>query len=125
MAPEDVVSFRSTLVHDVTIVRATMVTDRYGNQVKDWENATRTTTKGWVSQQGAVGRPASLENIEMREAEVSSWMVYLMPNEDVTPYDRIEWEGISFEVEGPPNPAYSPRTRSVHHKEVRVRVVEG
>jgi hypothetical protein len=120
-----VVSFRRNLVHTVTVVRAPLVTDRYGNSEKNWANATRRTTKGWVSQQGAVGRPASLENIEGREAEVSSWMVYFMPGEDVTPYDRIEWEGKSFEVEGPTNPAYSARTRKVHHIEARIRAVEG
>lgn len=118
-------SYASTLVHDITIVRPGTTTDRYGNVTKDWTTATRRTVKGWVSQQGSIGNPATLEDLKGREAQVSNWILYLLPDEDVNGFDRIEWEGITFEAEGPINPAWSPRLKRRHHIEIQLKVVEG
>ncbi len=107
----------SLLVHDVTILTPAEDTDRYGNTVKNWDNATPTTVKGWVSQS------SQTEDSDHREAQVSEWRLFLHPNASITGADRVVWEGITFEVVGPANPAWSPAGR--HHLEVPLRVVAG
>lgn len=107
----------SLLVHDVTILTAATETNRYGDTEKDWTNPTSTTVKGWVSQR------SQIEDHDQREAQVSDWILYLHPDAAITGDNRVQWEGITFEVEGPVNPAWSPR--GVHHLEVPLRVVTG
>jgi head-tail adaptor len=111
------VTLTSLLVHDVVILTAGSGTDRYGATVKDWATATSETVKGWVSQRSAT------EDHGNREAEVSDWVLYLHPGTDITAKNRVTWSGITFEVDGPPNPAWSPRGE--HHLEVPLRVVAG
>lgn len=110
-------SLATLLVHDVTVLTAATVTDRYGNAAKDWDTATEATVKGWVSQRSAS------EDRDHREAQVSDWVLFLHPDATVTGHNRIQWEGITFEVDGPANPAWSPR--GLHHYEVPLRVVDG
>lgn len=107
----------SLLVHDVTILTPSTDTDRYNDAVKDWGDATETGVKGWVSQR------TQTEDHDQREAQVSGWILYLHPDASITGKDRIVWEGITFEVDGPPNPAWTPRGE--HHLEVPLRVVTG
>lgn len=105
------------LVHDVTVLTPAAEADRYGGTVKRWDTATSSTVKGWVSQQ------SRSENLDGREAQVSGWVLFLHPDATITGKDRVVWEGITFEVDGPPNPASSPR--GLHHYEVPLRVVDG
>lgn len=105
------------LVHDVTIVRAAGVEDDYGNQAKDWAAATRTPTKAWVVQTGA------LEDRQHREAQLGQWFAYFPAGVDVTGRDRVEWGDRTFEVAGPPTTANTPR--GPHHIEARLELVEG
>lgn len=107
----------SLLVHDVTLIEPGETTDRYSNTVKDWDNTTDTVVKGWVSQRSA------LEDHDQREAQVSDWILYLHPDAAITGEYRVSWSGITFEVDGPPNPAWTPRGE--HHLEVPLRVVAG
>ena len=107
----------SLLVHDVTILTAATTTNRYSDAEKDWDNATSATVKGWVSQR------TQLEDHDQREAQVSDWILFLHPDATISGANRVQWEGITFEVEGPANPAWSPR--GVHHLEVPLRVVTG
>jgi len=114
-----VVSLVSLMVHDVTLVRAGTTESRYGDDVKSWGDATRTTSKGWVSQ-----RDRS-EDLDSREAQVTGWVLFLPAGTDITGLDRVEWEDLTFEVDGPTNPAWSPRLNAVHHIEINLRRVEG
>lgn len=107
------------MVHDVTLVRAASATSRYGDEVKDWANATRVDTIGWVAQRDRD------EDVDSREAQVRSYVVYLPPGTDVTGLDRVEWDDLTFEVEGPPNRAWSPKMRGEHHLELDIRLVTG
>ena len=111
-------SFASLLVHDVTIVHPATVADRYGGTDKDWAAATTTTVKGWVSQ-----RSATEDRTDGREAEVSGWVLFLHPDATIASGDRVTWEGLTLEVDGPANPAWTPRGR--HHLEVPLRIVDG
>lgn len=111
----------SLLVHDVTILTAASTTDRYNNTVKDWGNATERDVRGWVSQR------SQLEDHDQREAQVSDWILYLDAGDPITGANRVRWNdpasAVTFEVEGPPNPAWSPRGE--HHVEIPLRVVTG
>jgi hypothetical protein len=114
-------SLATLMVHDVTVVHAGMVVDPYG-ETKDWAAATRTAVRGWVS------RRSQLEDrTGGREAQVSEWVAYLPAGTAITGGDRVEWSGLpagtSFEVDGPPLPAATPR--GPHHIEAQLRVVEG
>jgi hypothetical protein len=111
------VTFSTLLVHDVTIVTPGTTTNGYGDTVKDWDAATETTAKGWVSQRSAS------EDLDHRNAEVSTWVLFVDPDVAVTADDRVEWEGLTFEVDGPVLPAHTPRGR--HHLEVPLRLVDG
>lgn len=103
------------LVHDVTISTPTTTEDRYGNDVKtSW---TSSTVKGWISQR------SQIEDRERREAQVSEWVLFLLPDATISGAARVAWEGITFEVDGPANPAWS--RRGAHHLEVPLRVVAG
>lgn len=110
-------SFQGLLTQTVTFVRAGSTENRYGDDEKDWAAATRTTTKGWVAQQ------AHSEDRDQREARVSGWVLFVAPTVDVTGLDRVEWNDLTFEIDGPPLPAYRPQ--GLHHYEVPLRLVEG
>jgi hypothetical protein len=106
------------MVHTVSIVHPGTSTDRYGNVTKDWTTATRTTVKGWIARQsGLEDRTAG------REAEVSTWYGYLPAGTPIAGGDRLDWEGVTFEVDGPPYTAWSPR--GPHHTEIALRIVTG
>jgi hypothetical protein len=111
------VTFSGLLTKDVTILTPTTEANRYGGTDKRWDNATETTVKGWVSQ------TSRLEVTDGREAQVASWVLFVDPDTTVTGKDRVEWEGITFEVDGPPNPVHRPG--GLHHYEVPLRVVVG
>jgi head-tail adaptor len=113
------VSITTLMVHDVVLVRATTAESRYGDDVKDWSDTTRTDSKGWVAQR------ARTEDVDGREAQVHDHVVYLPAGTDVTGLDRVEWDDRTFEVVGPVNRAWSPLRRGEHHVELDVRLVEG
>jgi hypothetical protein len=112
------VSLATLLTQDVTILTAQTVENRYGRTEKDWSlTPTSSVVKGWVSQ------TSRSEVTGEREAQVASWVLYLHPDATITGLDRVEWEGITFEVDGPPNPARTPGV--LHHYEVPLRVIDG
>jgi hypothetical protein len=111
------VSIQALLVHDVVIVTAATTTGRYGDAVKDWDGATRTTVKGWLA------RKNQQEVNGTREAEVYDSVLFLAADATITGADRVEWQGGTYEVAGPPNQAWTPRGE--HHLEVPLRRVDG
>lgn len=112
-------SLDSLLVHDVTIRRAAVTTDRYHNPtVKDWNNVTDTATKAWIHQQSH----EELRN-NGREAQLGGWVAFLPAEVDVDGGDRLIWDDLTFEVDGPPRRAWTPRGE--HHVEAPLRHVEG
>lgn len=110
-------TFTSLLVHDVTLIAPGTGAGRYGDAVKDWTTATEVDTKGWVARTG------QNEVNGDREAQVSEWVLFLHPEETITGAYRVRWSGLTFEVDGPPMPAWTPRGE--HHIEVPLRVVTG
>lgn len=111
-------SLANLLVHDVTIRRPGTTTDRYGANVKDWSAATDTDVDGWLAQTSA----AEVNDLG-REGERSDWTLYVPAGTDIEAGDRVIWGGTTFEVDGPPNRAWTPRGE--HHVEARLKVVVG
>lgn len=106
------------LPHTVTLVRPASVSDEYGNVKRDYgAAATRTVIKAWMQQDSG-----SENRSDGRESAVQNWLM-VTNHADVQRFDRTEFNGITFEVEGPPKPASTPL--AVHHTEATLRVVDG
>lgn len=108
------------LPQQVTIVRPAESIDSFGNTVYDYgAAATRTTVAAWL-QQDRRTEPRS----DGREPLVQRWAL-VTNHQDVQGRDRVEWSETPavFEVEGPPEPTYTPA--GFHHTEATLRVVSG
>lgn len=106
------------LPHTVTRVRAATTTDSYNNTVPSWgDSASRLDMAAWL-QQNQRSEPRS----DGRDPLDQLWL--LVTNEaDILGGDRVEFGGMTFEVEGPPEPVYTPA--GFHHTEATLRVVTG
>lgn len=111
-------SFAGLLFQDVTVLTAGPADDRYGNPEKAWGSAASQVVKGWVARRGG-----SEDGDGGREAEIAEWVLFLHPDVTVDGRSRVVWDGLTFEVDGPPVPAYTPR--GLHHFEVGLRRVDG
>lgn len=95
-----------------------MGTDRYGNAEADWSAAQRTSVSGWLAPRGAdeVGGTR----------ETADFMLFLGASADLDSGDRVEIDGRSFEVTGPPTQAWRATVPAqLHHLEAPLRWVEG
>ena len=110
-------SIQRFFIHDITVRRAARTTGRGADQVADWSDTTDTPIRGWVAQQ------STGDSRQGRSGDVSSWLLQCPATADVRPGDRIIWSGMTFDVDGRPNPAWTPRGE--HHTEVALRLVEG
>jgi head-tail adaptor len=107
------------LVHDVTLLTPTYVTDRYGDTYADWTQppATSTAAKGWFT------RKSTDEMADGREAITDVYELTL-PAEVPTSDDmRVERDGRAYEIRGSVNVAPAPE--GPHHSIVELRRVEG
>lgn len=104
----------------VAVVRAPLTADRYGNQVRDWENATRTTVTG-VNVQPATSEEAT----DDRQVSVSGWEMQTSEGVDLDllATDRVEYDGMTLEVVGKVGRWPSPWGPGVHHVEARLKEV--
>lgn len=105
----------------MTVVRAPLVSGYGGQQVRDWEAASR-----WTYDGCNVQADTSQEFTDRRDVTVTRWRANLPADATVEPADRVEWErrpGWTFEVYGDPELLLS---RGIpHHVElVMTRVVE-
>jgi len=100
----------------LTRIRPGSRTDSHGNTLADWTTATSLTFAGWVEQQQAT------EDDEHRDALTTG--LRLITNElDLTGYDRIAWNGDTYDIDGPPAAVATPA--GTHHLEVRLVHTEG
>ena len=88
----------------VTVVRAGLVDDGYGNQVPDWSTATSTPYEGCAVGQGSRGG----EVLADRNVVLSDLVVFMPPGADVVATDRLEIRGRAYEVVGEPFDWRSP-----------------
>ena len=93
----------------VTVKRAALVDSR-GTKVLDWSNPTTKTVKGC-----SVQPSTSTRDFDGRTLQVSEeWVLYAPPGSDIEAGDRIEWNGLTFEINGSPMPWQSPTGRVSH-----------
>jgi len=111
-------SFARRLNQTVTVLTAATKVDRYGNTVVDWSNATSRTASAWVAQTG------STEELLSRDSTTTVAVVFLAADDPITALDRMTVDGVTYEVDGVPNPA-NGRMGAVHHIVVRLKDVEG
>lgn len=106
----------------VTIVRAPLVADRYGNRVRDWPTATRTSVAG-VNLQPASAPAASDEDTVDRQVTMSGWRLYTPRGMDLDllATDRVEYGAMVLEVVGEVG-RWEVGGR-VHHVEAELKVV--
>jgi hypothetical protein len=113
------------LPHTVTRVRPATSPDGYGDTTYDYgAGATRTEIDAWIQQD-----QRSEKYADGRTTNEQNWL--LMSNDadlDVVTTDQIEWAdhpsgAMTFTVEGPPEPLYTPA--GFHHWETTLRVLAG
>lgn len=93
----------------IKLVRAPRVPDNHGNEVLDWAQAERTPVEGCSVQ------PGPSQEVELnREAYLIAWTVLAPPGLDVTALDRVEWQGLDYDVWGEPQPWNGPSDMTSH-----------
>lgn len=107
------------LPHTVAIVRPALVPDAYGNKIRDYSQgiAARTTVRAWMQQDNREEARS-----DGREAAIQKWLM-LTNHPDVLRGDRVEYGALTYDVEGPPEPVFTPA--GFHHLEATLRVVDG
>lgn len=105
----------------VTVVRAGLVDDGYGNEVPDWANGTSTPYEGCAVAQGSRGS----EVLTDRNAVLSDLVVFMPSGADVLPTDRLSVRGRTYEVVGEPFDWVSPFTATRFGVVVYCNRVEG
>lgn len=102
-----------------TRVRPATTVDRYNNTVADYGVAASRVTDipGWLEQTSGT-EPAEAG----RDPLQRTWLL-ITNYTDVLGRDRIEVGALAFDVEGPPQPVYTPA--GLHHYEIQLRVTEG
>lgn len=106
----------------VTVMRAPLTEDEYGNQVSDWENATSTPHEGCAV--GLAGRGDEVFTGD-REAAISDLIVLMPSGTDVVPTDRLEIRGRAYQVVGEPFDWVNPFTGTAFGLAVYCNRVEG
>jgi hypothetical protein len=98
-------------------VRAGTRTDRGGNTVKDWSPGA--VTRLTVDEVNVQPNTQTEATDPGRTAVVTGWRVQSAPgtSPDVTAADRIEWRGMTCEVQGEVAQWPDPLDGSVHHVE--------
>lgn len=112
-------SFAGLLNQPLTIQHRsdTGPTDDYGNLAPGTTSVDETT--GYVEQTEAQ------EITVDRQTYRTDWRVFLAAGVSVDASDRIVYGSRTFEVIGSPHEVWNPRSRVVHHIEVRAREVTG
>lgn len=106
------------LTRAVEVIRPSFTTDRYGNKVADWANATTTTYRGWVAP-----TDASEDDHDRDERRIDA-KVFLPSGTDLDAGDRVRIDAAdTYDVIGPAMAFSTPR--GPHHLEAAISLVEG
>lgn len=100
--------------HTVTVVSPTTSTDRYNNVARSYSPGTRRTMRGFLQPM------TTPENTVDRSAVTYGYVLFSI--EAVDAHDRVEFEGRTYEVDGPSR-HWTALTGS--HYETFLRVTEG
>jgi hypothetical protein len=109
----------------IVIVRAPLVADRYQNKTRDWSNAARVPVEG-VNVQPAGAPVRSEEDTVDRQTTVTTWTLQTREGVDLDlmATDRVEFDGMTLEVDGKVGRWPDPFTGAVHHVEARLKEID-
>jgi head-tail adaptor len=110
-------SLASLLSEQVIVIHPGVATDAYGNPVPSWASGA---ASGMVP--AAVQQSGGAEQTTDRDTPVSDWLLVVPADTDLSAYDRVLWQDLTFEVVGRPAPWSTPR--GPHHLEARLRLIE-
>lgn len=120
-------SLQRLLRQPVTIHHVEVVdTDETGDDVLD-EDIDPTEVLAYLGQ-GLGGQSLSFgggEDLVNRETYTSDWILVVPPGTVIDANDTVEFGDDTFQVIGPPNRVWNPRTNSEHHIEARLQAIEG
>lgn len=102
----------------VVAVNAGLVAGYGGQEVRDWDNATRATVPASVQPDL---RHQSTEDLSRTDAAVTHWRTFCGPSAPVNAYTRIEWNGHTYEIVG--EPELWKVSGKAHHIELRMNRV--
>lgn len=105
--------------HTFTVVTPNVVTDRRTDEQLDYgDTATRVPgVPGWIQQ------TSSTETVNDRDVRVTRTMLFSDSTPTLTALERIEFNGRTYRVDGPPNHLTDPS--GYHHTEAGLLLVEG
>ena len=95
-----------------------------GSAVDEYGNAIAGAVGAPISVLGYLEQSQTVETLEDRDTVVSKWVAYLPAGSNVGAFDRINFNGQSFEVDGEPWQVYNPRTQAVSHLQMNLTVVK-
>ncbi|ONK09439.1 hypothetical protein [Streptomyces sp. MP131-18] len=107
----------------VTRVRAPLVTNPYGDPVRDWASAVRTTLTGWRVQPVQGSRQTAAETIP-RDGLERNRRAFGPIGADIETTDRIEWAGVTWVIDGDVDRWRGPTGR-LAHTEILLTRMEG
>lgn len=108
------------LNQQLIILRAPLVDDRYGNQVRDWSQASQTEVLGRLETEERRAEEDDADRAQLAARGVC----FLPPDADILGTDRIlDSFGVRYEVIGQIATLTTPR--GPHHLEARVTSLEG
>lgn len=83
--------------HTITILRATVTEDRFGNESRSWGTAAQTSVRGCSVQ--PLDGP---EQTVGRDTVVPRWKLFAPAGTDLLASDRVRFNGDDYEVDGAP-----------------------
>lgn len=108
----------SFAVDTIVILTGATVTD-HGNTVVDWTAPTA------VTQTGCRVQPLTgAENLIGRDEVLTRWRLLTPPDAPLSPANRVRWDGVDYEIDGPIQVQPSP-TGTLTHIEAVLKLVEG
>jgi hypothetical protein len=107
------------------VLRAPITTDRYGAETRDWAAATETVLTGITMQPlGSRTVRATVEDTEDREWTSEKYILAAPSTADLLATDRVLWQGITLEMDGPSQLWPGPDGQ-LHHYEAALRRLAG
>lgn len=109
-------SLANMLTQSLTIKKFASGTDEYGNTVTTNAGTTSTVL-------GYLELTESVETLNDRDTVVSGYQAWLPADASVNAFDRVIFNGSTFEVDGTPWTVYNPRTGQTSHLVAKLKVV--
>lgn len=100
------------MLYQTAVIHHVSASGTLDDHNKPQEQDTTTTVKTFIEQISVD------EDTFLRDTGRTSVRAYFMPDVVIDQTDRLDVDGVTYEVLGPPEPMGSPRIGGVHHLEV-------